>query len=91
MAHDENIRKPIVIKGNELKKISRRVLAQLQQDQKWLQERTKILDRTMEEISTQRFSTESSWAFNKLKRITKYNEFSKRDGGIVQRALFNDT
>jgi hypothetical protein len=37
-----------------------------------------------------RFKGNPKWVFQKLKRLTKYDQYDKRDGGVVTRALNED-
>jgi hypothetical protein len=43
--------------------------------------------RELETIVADRFSPASAKAFKKLKRLTRYHEYEKRDGGFLQRAM----
>lgn len=48
------------------------------------------MHRALESIVEDRFGPNSGRAFDKLKRITKYNQTEKRDGGFMQRAIAPD-
>jgi hypothetical protein len=48
------------------------------------------MDSALESIIADRFGPDSGKAFSKLKRITKYNQAEKRDGGFMQRAIATD-
>jgi hypothetical protein len=44
----------------------------------------------MNRIAEERFSPAAGQAFRKLKRLIRYHEFEKRDGGFMQRAIAPD-
>jgi hypothetical protein len=46
--------------------------------------------RDLEEIAEDRFSPRAGRAFTRLRRLTRYHEFEKRDGGFLQRAIAPD-
>jgi hypothetical protein len=46
--------------------------------------------RDIEEIANDRYSPKASRAFKRLRRLTRYHEFEKRDGGFLQRAVTPD-
>jgi hypothetical protein len=46
--------------------------------------------RDLEEIAKDRFSPTAGRAFTRLRRLTRYHEFEKRDGGFLQRAIAPD-
>ena len=40
-----------------------------------------------DKIIEEKFVGNTKWVFSKLKRVTKYDTFEKRDGSIVSKAL----
>lgn len=45
------------------------------------------LQNALESIAEDRFGPNTGRAFEKLRKITKYNQGGKKDGGFLQRAL----
>lgn len=48
------------------------------------------LTKALETIAEDRFSPQAGEAMARLKRITHYHEYDKRDGGFLQRAVAAD-
>ncbi len=42
---------------------------------------------TVHKIVEDRFTGSTKWVFDKLKRMTKYDQYERRDGSIVSKAL----
>jgi endonuclease/exonuclease/phosphatase family metal-dependent hydrolase len=55
-------------------------------DPKHIEKKRKQLDRDLEQIIQDRFSREAGAAFKRLRRLTHYHEYEKRDGGFMNRA-----
>lgn len=48
------------------------------------------IGRILEQIAADRFSAQAARSFRTLKKLTRYHEHEKRDGGFLQRAITSD-
>ena len=50
-----------------------------------------LFEKCLDKCIKERFSVNAKKAFATMKRITRYDEFEKRDGGIMYKAQYEST